>query len=60
MFLQISQVSQESTVLEPLFNEVAGEVFKNTFFYRTLPVAGSVVFAAKPLNIQCYNDNFGL
>ena len=60
MFLQISQVSQESTVLEPLFNEVAGEVFKNTFFYRTPPVAGSVVFAAKPLNIQCYNDNFGL
>ena len=36
------------------------KVFKNTFFYRTSPVAASVVFAAKQLNIQCYSGNFGL
>ena len=43
-------------MLESLFDEVAGEVFKNSFFYRTPPVAVSVVFAAKQLNIQCYSD----
>ena len=47
-------------VLESLFNKVAGEVFKNTFFYRTPPVTASVVFAAKQLNILCYNDNLKL
>ena len=39
------------------FNKVAGEVFKNTFFYRTPPVAAFVVFGTKQLNIQCYIDN---
>ena len=34
--------------------------FESFFFYRTPPVAASLVFAAKQLNIQCYNDNFGL
>ena len=47
-------------MLESLFNKVAGEVFKNTFFYRRPPVTALAVFAAKQLNIQCYNDNFGL
>ena len=47
-------------MLASLFNKIAGGVFKNTFFYRILPVAASVVFAAKQLNIQCYNDHFGL
>ena len=47
-------------MLESLFNKVAGKVFKNTFFYSTPPVAAFVVFATKQLNIQCYNDNFGL
>ena len=47
-------------MLESLFNKVAGEVFKNTFFYRTPPVTASVVFATKQLNIQCYNDNLKL
>ena len=36
------------------------EVFKNTFFYRTSPVAAYLIFSAKQFNIQCYNDNFGL
>ena len=45
---------------ESLLNNVAGKVLKNTFFYTTPPVAASVVSAAKQLNIQCYNDNFGL
>ena len=31
----------------------------NTFSYRTPPVAASVVFAVKRLNIQCFNDKFG-
>ena len=43
-------------MLQSLFDEAAGKVFKNSFFYRTLPVAVSVVFAAKQLNIQCYSD----
>ena len=30
------------------------------FFYRTPPLATFGVFATKQLNIQCYNDNFGL
>ena len=34
--------------------------FESFFSYRTPPVAASVVFAAKQLNIQCYSDNFGL
>ena len=56
MFLEVSK----APVLESLFNKVAGEVFKNMFFYRTPPVAASVVFATKQINIQFYNDNFGL
>ena len=34
-------------MLESLFNKVAGlyEVFKNTYFYRTPPVAASVLIA---------------
>ena len=56
MFLKISQVSQENICGGDSFNKVAGlremkmfpfqigEVFKNTFFYRTPPVAASVVF----------------
>ena len=56
MFLEISK----APVLESYFNKVASEVFKNTFFYRTTPVAASVVFATKQLNIQCYKDHFGL
>ena len=47
-------------MLESLFNKVAGEVIKNTFFYRTHPVAAFVVFATKQLNIQYYNDSSGL
>ena len=47
-------------MLESLFNKVAAEVFKNMFFYRTPPLATFGVFATKQLNIQCYNDNFGL
>ena len=47
-------------MLESLFNKVASEVFKNTFFYRTPPVAAPVVFATKQLSIQSYNDNVGL
>ena len=43
-----------------MLDKNAGEVIKNTFFYRTPPVAAFVVFATKQLNIQCYNDNFGL
>ena len=39
--------------------EITGKVFKGTFSYRTSPVDASVVFAAKQLNIQCYNDKFG-
>ena len=31
-----------------------------TFFYRKYPVAVFVAFAIKQINIQCYNDNFGL
>ena len=34
--------------------------FMNSFFYRTPPVAASVVFAPKQRNIQCYNHNFWL
>ena len=45
---------------DSLFNEVAGKVFKNTLSYRTPPVAATVVFARKQLNIQSYNDNFVL
>ena len=56
MFLEISKAA----VLESLLNKVAGEVFKNKFFYKTPPVATSVVFATKQLNIQCYNDKFRL
>ena len=56
MFLEISRAA----VLESLLNKVAGEVFKNKFFYKTPPVAACVVFATKQLNIQCYNDNSGL
>ena len=47
-------------MLESLFDKVAGEVIKNTLFYRTSPVAAFLVFATKQLNIHCYNDNFGL
>ena len=47
-------------MLESLFNKVAGEVFKNTFLYRTPPVVVFVAFATKQPNIQCHNDNFGL
>ena len=36
MFPKISQVSQETPVLESLFNKVAGKVFKNIFFYSHL------------------------
>ena len=42
-----------------IFSCEIGKVFKNTI-NRTPPVAGSVVFATKQLNIQCYNNNFGL
>ena len=63
MFLNFSQVSQEK---EPVLESPVqmssceiGKVFKNTF-NRTPPGAGSVVFATKQLNIQCYNNNFGL
>ena len=35
---------KKTPVLEPLFNKVAGPQ----------------IFAAKQLNIQCYNNNFGL
>ena len=55
-----SLCSKKPPVLESLFNKVAGEVYKNTFFYRIPPVAVFVVFATKQPNIQCYNDNFGL
>ena len=55
MFLEISKAA----VLESLLNKVEDEVFKNKFFYKTPPVATSVVFATKQLNIQCYNDNLG-
>ena len=47
-------------VLESVFNKVAGEIFKNSFSYRTPLVSVSVVFAAKQLNIQCYHDDFVL
>ena len=47
-------------MLQFLFNKVVAEVFKNIFFYIKPPVAASVVFVAKQLNIQCYNGNFGL
>ena len=47
-------------MLESLFNKDAGEVFKNTFLYRTPPVVVFVAFATKQPNIQCHNDNFGL
>ena len=63
MFLKIDVLRnfhKKAPVLESLFNEVADEVFKNMFFYRTPPVAVFVFFATKQLNIQCYNDNFGL
>ena len=60
MFLENSQISQERPVLASLFNKVAGQVFKNTHFYRTPPVAAFVVLALKQLNIHCYSDNFGL
>ena len=56
MFLEISKAA----VLESLLNKVEDEVFKNKFFYKTPPVATSVVFATKQLNIQCYNDNLGV
>ena len=56
MFLEISKAA----VLESLLNKLAGEDFKNKFFYKTLPVSTSVAFATKQLNIQCYNDNFRL
>ena len=46
--------------MESLFNKIAGKVFKKAFFYRAPPVALYVVFPAKQLKIQCYNDNFGL
>ena len=42
-----------------MFSCEISKVFKNTI-NRTPPVAGSVVFATKQLNIQCYNNNFGL
>ena len=47
-------------MLESLFNKVAAEVYKKHVLYRTPPVATFGVFATKQLNIQCYNDNFGL
>ena len=63
MFLNFWQVSQEKELaLEfpvKMFSCKIGKVFKNTF-NRTLPLAGSVVFATKQLNIQCYNNNFEL
>ena len=43
-----------------VFSCKIGEDFKSSFFYRTPPVAASVVVAAKQLNIQCYNDKCGL
>ena len=64
MFLKISQISQENTLLESVFNKVTDlkglqryqketatqmfsceiyEIFKDTIFYRTPPVAGSGV-----------------
>ena len=61
MFLKISQVSQENTcvgVSSPgvfLWNWNSSDVFKDTFFYRTTPVAASTVFAAKQLNIQLFS-----
>ena len=54
------KVNKKAPVLESLFNKVAGEIIKNIFFYRTYPVAVFVAFAIKQINIQCYNDNFGL
>ena len=56
MFLKFRKFHKKTSVLESLFNKV----FKITLFYRTPPVAASVVFAAKQLNIQCYYNNFGL
>ena len=47
-------------MLESFFDKVAGEVIKNTLFYRTSPVTAFLGFATKQLNIHCYNDNFGL
>ena len=60
MFLKFHKFHKKTPVSESLLNNVAGKVLKNTFFYTTPPVAASVVSAAKQLNIQCYNDNFGL
>ena len=42
-----------------IFSCEIGKVLKNTI-NRKPPVAGSVVFSTKQLNIQCYNNNFGL
>ena len=65
VFLKISQISQENTLLESVFNKVTDlkglqryqketatqmfsceiyEIFKDTIFYRTPPVAGSGVW----------------
>ena len=61
MFLKISQVSQETTCVGVsntgvfLWNWNSCEVFKNTFFYRTPPVAASELFGAKQLNIQLFS-----
>ena len=59
MFMKTDVLRNCSPVLESFFNKVAGEVFKNMLFYRTSPMAASVVFATKQFNIQCYNNNFG-
>ena len=42
-----------------IFSCEIGKVLKNIINRKT-PVAGSVVFSTKQLNIQCYDNNFGL
>ena len=43
MFLEISQNSQENTCARAFFFNKVTEVSKNTFSYRTPPVAASVI-----------------
>ena len=56
VFKNFTSFTKKTHVLESLFNKV----FNNIFFAEHPPVATSVVFAVKQLNIQCYNNNFGL
>ena len=48
--LKVCSFIKKETPMQVFSSEI-GEVFKSIFFYRTPPVAASVVFAAKQLII---------